>query len=134
MCLYETEISQAVDNPEEALSPMASGKPPAAGGEASISKSIWSGFITEDTVQRPSSGKEEQIAEEDTAGNVLTRWRHMLHKMLHKTEWASLHLVRKAGGVRKRTCEYEKHLFQVADNPEEALSDGPWTTQKRLCL
>ena len=36
MCGHETEFSQAVDNPEEALSPMASGKPPAVGGEASI--------------------------------------------------------------------------------------------------
>jgi len=128
MCRYETEISQAVDNPEEALSPMASGKPPAAGGEASISKSLWSGFIT-DTVQRPSSGKEEQIAEEDTAGNVLTRWRHMLHKMLHKTEWASLHCCEKSWWGEEEACGYEKHLFQIADNPEEALFDGPWTTQ-----
>jgi len=31
VCGYETEVSEAVDNPEEALSPMASGKPPAVG-------------------------------------------------------------------------------------------------------
>jgi len=90
VCGYETEVSEAVDNPEEALSPMASGKPPAVGGEASISKSCWSGFITEDTVQRPSSEKEKHIEEENTAENVLTCWRHMF-----KMETT---LVRKAGG------------------------------------
>jgi len=100
VCGYETEVSEAVDNPEEALSPMASGKPPAVGGEASISKSCWSGFITEDTVQRPSSEKEKHtmcvlhIAEENAAENVLTCWKHMF-KM--ETTYP-VTLVRKAGG------------------------------------
>jgi len=46
--------------------------PLAVGGEASISKFPWSGFITEDTVQRPTSEKKEHRAEEDTAENVPT--------------------------------------------------------------
>jgi len=85
-------------------------------------------YHTLDTVQRPSPGKEE-IAEEDTAGNVSTRWRHMLHKMLHKMKWASLHCCEKSWWGEEEACGYEKHLFQIADNPEEALFDGPWTTQ-----
>jgi len=75
---------------------MASGQPRSSWGEASILKSLWSGFITEDTVQRPASEKGEHGAEEDTAEYVLTCWRHMLQ--IFKMEGHSLLLVRKAGG------------------------------------
>jgi len=58
---------------------MASGPPLSSWGEASILKSLWSGFITEDTVQKPASEKGgAQRTEEDTAEYVLTCWRYML--------------------------------------------------------
>jgi len=57
---------------------MASGRPLSIWGEASILKSLWSGFITEDTVQKPASEKGEHSSEEDTAGYFLTCWRYML--------------------------------------------------------
>jgi len=89
MCGHETEFSQAVDNPDEALSPMASGKSPCS----------WLGVkhrFQNHTRHRSEAfpRKEEQVAEEDTAENVLTGSVHMF-----KTE------------VRQRTCEYEKYLF-----------------------
>ena len=57
---------------------MASGRPLSSWGEASILKSLWSGFITEDTVHRPASEVEEHSTEEDTAKYVLTWWIYML--------------------------------------------------------
>jgi len=111
MCGHETEFSQAVDNPEEALSPMASGKSPCS----------WLGVRHRFLNHRRHRSeafprKEEQVAEEDTAENVLTGSVHMF-----KTE------------VRQRTCEYEKYLFQVVDKPEEALSPMASAKPRRRC-
>ena len=110
--------------------------------EASILKSLWSGFITEDTVQKPASDKGEHSTEEDTAKYVLTCWRHMLQIfnigrgiLCCLLEKLVDHQVIGGGGVRQWKCGHEKHLFLVADNPEEALSlvdPGKWTTQRGL--